>query len=246
MGLSNDELGDLIKSSIENMTRDIFQIKTELIEKIESIKKDMNTKYESLIAENNDLRSRITQMEDEFERKSRKNQLIVNGVPASQNDNPKEIFDKISSVIGYVASAPVNVFCKTKKTRDDKPTHMTRNRAKSDSQSALLNPKITAKSNTPLFIEFSNSWDKHHFWFKYLNFGGKLQLSEIGFNSDDRVFISENLTKVNYNIVRECSNLKRLKLIVNYYTKDGLCYIRKKSSDKSTLVKTMVELEKYS
>ncbi|KAJ6643057.1 hypothetical protein Bhyg_08013 [Pseudolycoriella hygida] len=63
--------------------------------------------------------------------------------------------------------------------------------------------------------------------------------SNIGFKSDNRIYIKENLTPSNYRIFRACAAAKRTNQLTKYYTRDGLCYVTLPLSESPVVVRSL-------
>jgi hypothetical protein len=59
--------------------------------------------------------------------------------------------------------------------------------------------RVGAKWDSPLIIRFANKFDRTVFYEKYFEHGN-LKLTDVGINANQRIFISENLTKFNQEI----------------------------------------------
>lgn len=180
-----DELGAL-KTAMDNFSSNvknqISELKTELIN------------------HNN----RITNNENDIDRVTLLNQLRLTGLPAKENENLKNIFDKIAAEIGYNTDEP-------------------------NSQPVLKRIPyrkngILSGSNT-IIMYFVAQHFKDKFYSLYLQ---KAPLKPDIFSNDEnsRIIIGENLTKFNAAILQHCFALKRDVKLAQAYSFNGIVYIK--------------------
>lgn len=149
------------------------------------------------------------------ERISRLNDVVIKGVPNGHNDKLFEIFDKISVAINYEHS-------------------------KFSSLNNLFRLKSSGDSH-PILLQFSTQLLRREFMSKYFAHGG-LKLSHIGITSDSRIYACDNLTKKNNAILQKALAMIRDKRLSKVRTRAGYVNVQFPNSDDFILIKSIDEL----
>ncbi|KAJ6643049.1 hypothetical protein Bhyg_08005 [Pseudolycoriella hygida] len=92
-----------------------------------------------------------------------------------------------------------------------------------------------------ILVKFVSPTDKVNFISKYLAHKC-LCLKDVGFQSEQRIFIKENLTPHNYKIFRLCATAKRNDQLSKFHTRDGICYVALPSNDKMVAIHSIRQL----
>lgn len=228
MGLTIEDLAVLINTSITQLSTEISTVKNDLLQRMDSITtglSEIHTKCDRLEEENSKLSRENLLLADAVMRGERKCQVTIGGVPVLLDEQPLAVFERIALAINFnVGDASAVKVYRMK-------------RSPKDSSSVGITTRLRSKNTAPtvtaypmLLVNFSNTWDKADFWFKFLSHG-KLSLKDIGIATIGGIFISENLTKHNYTILQACRDLKKKGSILNYHTKNGICCIVRKAGD---------------
>ncbi|KAJ6634854.1 hypothetical protein Bhyg_13435, partial [Pseudolycoriella hygida] len=77
----------------------------------------------------------------------------------------------------------------------------------------------------PVIVQFTTSLYKREFMLNYFKFG-QLKLSDIGCNSDNRVYASDNLTKRNGDIHRTALQMLKDKKLFKVQTRSGFVFVQ--------------------
>lgn len=224
------EISTLINNAVVKLTSNIN-------DKIDDICMKFDNRLVVLGDDVNMLRKRIATLEDQVNRYSRSNQINIRNILYTRNENLHNIFRAISSAIGfnkttydqhiYRVLPKGNLHKPSMQPSDPANAIKSRLRNKASNHENYISPTIV--------VQFVTPWDKSQFmnmYFKHIT----LNLSEIGFSSDVRVFISENLTSVNYNIFRQAAQLKKQGTIFKIQITNGLVYICRVKDDKPLLI----------
>lgn len=228
------DISTLINGAVEKLTSNIN-------EKINEICINFDNKLVVLNDDVNMLKKRIATLEDQVNRCSRSNQINIRNIPYTRNENLHNIFRAISSAIGFNKTTyDQHIFRVLPKGNLHKP-----NMQSSDPVNAIKSRLRNKTSNNgsyhvnvispTIVVHFATPWDKSLFmnmYFKHIT----LNLAEVGFSSDVRVYISENLTSVNYNIFRQATLLKKQGTIFKIQISNGLVYICRAKDDKPLLI----------
>ena len=136
------------------------------------------------------------------------------------NENPVKIYVDIAAAIGY----------------DNVTT------PSADNIIRLGKKKPGEKSDPPLLVTFARIPDKIEFFRRYFRHN-HLNLSEIGFNADQRIYITENLTKLDQEIYAAAMKLRHEKKLHTVSTSRGVVMVRRNKEDRPVPVKAVSELD---
>lgn len=152
--------------------------------------------------------------------------IRIRGVPYYENENLFEIFDNICKFLKVPTPQVDNMYRLNKIYKDNK--HYTPN-------------------DEVIVVKLCSPYDKNYLLraiAKYRhdnkNVNGNLpvtlKLRIAGFDSDQPIYINENLTPYNYNIFRLALKMKKERKIQSTYTLRGLVYVKKLTSDEPMLI----------
>lgn len=200
---SNEKFSSLdTKMSSQN---DIW--KSELNSILANHLRESNNKYVKLTEKVSDIHKSVNDKFENLERQNRLNDILVRGVPMMDKENMYSLFDKMAKVLKfpyeklYVLSSIFRL----------------RNNSNSSSSNSTQPPPILIKFTTPIV--------KRIFFSQYMKFKG-LKLNDIGFESTDRIYFTDNLTKCNSSLQKKATELKAMKLIDKIQIRNGLVYIK--------------------
>jgi hypothetical protein len=213
----DDKLNVMQKSFDDKIDSFKLDIKDELLNKINTNEANIDAHDERL----DKLEATVAALENKIEATSKANDLVVKGIPLLSNERPMSIYLGAAAAIGYTPemTPQVDIFRLGKK-------------------------KVGSKFDPPLLLRFTNFFDKNAFHRKY--FAHKtLSLSEIGFQSDQRVYITENLTKYNQEIYAAAMKLKADKKLHSVSTSQGVVSVKRAVGDRPMPIMLKSELNKY-
>jgi hypothetical protein len=163
--------------------------------------------------------NRVDLLEERFEASSKENDLLIKGVPIVSNEKCPNIFRRIAGAIGIgPESMPAVVAFR------------------------LGRKKPGSDRDPPILLKFCNHIEKDHFYQKYFAFKN-LNLTHIGFDVDQRIVISENLTRHNQQIFQAAIKLKFERKIFQVSTNNGAVFIRKGQTSRRTMVSKLSDLD---
>ena len=90
-------------------------------------------------------------------------------------------------------------------------------------------------------IKFSSSYVKDLFFRSYLKFK-RLNLTHIGFDSAQRIFVNESLTKQTATLLKTANKFRKDGWISNTFTKNGFLFIKKRPDDVPIKITSMNQL----
>jgi hypothetical protein len=194
----------------------------------QDIKEDLLTKINANEAAITDHNQRINQLEDDIatlkdalEKSAKANDLIIKGIPILPNEQPRPLYLKIATAIGYCleTTPPADAF-------------------------RLGKRRVGAKFDPPLMIRFTNFLDRDGFLKNYFRHK-TLNLLDLGYQVNKRVFITENLTRNNQLIYAAAMKMKFDKKICSVSTVNGSISIKKVKEDRPTIIQNLTELNDF-
>lgn len=219
----NERLSQGIVNTLRN---EISTVRNELKTDMDTIAHNLKSEMRSEVdATQSSFSLRITRMEDIIARTQRNSEVVISGIPVVLHENCIELVAKIATVIGFPRHSDETTAFRLNKTGVP-------NRSATTDPANHNNDQSAGNSVYPLImVKFSSSTAKSNFMGKYLAYKS-LCLKDIGFESERRIFIKENLTPMNYKIFKACATAKSHNLISKYHTRDGVCFVSLPSSDK--------------
>lgn len=141
-------------------------------------------------------------------------ELRLNEIPFHENENLMDIFCSICETIKTTVPAIKSIY----------------------RLQNLNNKKQTFSRDAVIMVKMCSPYDKNFFLkslasFKKQNKDFSFRLRHIGFNSDNKFYINENLTKTNFQIFRAAVRLKKKNRIYSVFTMRGFVYIKKTAED---------------
>lgn len=200
-----------IKSSLINLVKRVTKIEEEA-EKIKSENLELRTEVMDLKQENKILKSNINQIEQY----SRKNNVIVNGIPEEKGENIREIIKAIADVL-------------------DVSVHNYDICAAHRLPGGIDNAR-------PIIIRFNNSEIKP----KLIAASKKNRITSenIGFNIKMPIFITEHLTRETTEIFQKAKELRNRGLIEFAWCRNGSVFIRHQEDSQRIRINDHDELKR--
>jgi hypothetical protein len=217
------------KQMAKNLDEKADQLEAAMDEKINKLRSDIHDDLSKSIQANtekidvntkklSDLERKYEVLENNLEFVEKSADLIVRGVPMVANENLETIYTAIARAINY------------------QPEVLPRVRLY-----RLGRKQPGSKFEPMILLKFTNRFDKMDFFRAYLN-NTNLLLSDIGFMPRSRIYISENLTKMNREIFRSAQKLKRDQQIFSAKTISGRVQIRIRENDVPMVISHPSEL----
>lgn len=214
---TKNALDQKISSLDDDLKNDLSNIKLAM----DSFSSNVTHELSSLKSEIIKHDQRINNNTDDIDRIQLLNQLRVTGVPSSENEDLKLVFDKIAIEIGYDNNDPNGI-------------PLIR-------RIPLRKNGLTIGSNT-IILYFVAQHFKDKFYSLYLH---KAPLKSDLLGNNETVRIGENLTKHNAAILRYCALQKKENKIAQAYTSNGLVYIKFKrgKTEKPLLIRNTYDID---
>lgn len=231
MPVSNNDLLKEIRSMgtrFDTVNERLEKLDHRLDNNVSDINNRISHVSESLSAVNNETTKELvalTKRIDALEMNNTKNiDLIIKGIPCVDGENLQSMISAISRVINFNDEQSITSIYRMKST-----------------STSVVNIR-------PVIVKFVNQHSRRLFHVKYFAFTKSdcLRLSHIGIGSDNRIFINENLSKQNLDLLRKAKKLKKDGKIAAAYSYDGQVCIYHHSSDKKfDVVLNSEDLNKY-
>lgn len=247
MPVSNNDLLKEIRSMAANF-EEISGRLNNLEQKIDNNVLDINNKISDAVASSTNsiaevktqmdielakVYNRITILEDKTKNEGRVTELVITGIPYSPDENLQSVIAKIVSVLSF----------------DDKKSITNINRLKLAQKSNVRNGMdITNGSTGPIIVNFETKLSRRRFHTKYFEFikNDSLNMSHVGLVGQNRIYVNENLSKQDLDLLRKAKTLKSKGKIAAVYSYDGsICIFRNKSDKKYEIVCNVEDLKKY-
>ncbi|KAJ6648377.1 hypothetical protein Bhyg_03605 [Pseudolycoriella hygida] len=218
----------LTQGIIGTFKAEIANVRKEFTSELDSLTHNLKSNVVEINSAQSSQSDRIERLEDTVARMQRNSELVVSGIPVMVGESCYEIVARIASSIGFdLANNSISAFRLNKSGA---------NTSRTDGNAMATGQQQNIRRSHPLIlIKFHSQSDKSVFIGKYLNYKS-LSLKDIGFHSDQRVYIKENLTPSNYKIFQRCAQAKRENSISKFHTKNGICYVALPSSKTLTPV----------
>lgn len=158
---------------------------------------------------------------DNLERYSLDKDLIITGVPLENNDSPFGVLGDICRVLN--CNLAENDFATAYRLRTN-------------------NANVKGKRTVPIVVKAHSIWAKQELLSSYFK-KGDLNLKDLGFQTSARIFINESLTKSNRAIFKLASEAKKSKMIIKYFTRNGLVHVQRCENSKLSCIRHISDLE---
>lgn len=220
-----DKIQEMFAQSKNDIEAKIDSCKTDLEKKIEQklsyLRLDCGAEIEKIANVVSDVENDLACTKRNVVRLESSHELIVSGVPYTNDENPMLIFQNIAKALSYCATAIPMVHVKR-----------------------LAKLPISVGSSPPLLIQFALRNLRDEFYGRYLR-ERSLNLRHIGFNNDNRIYMNENLSQADREIRTQAIKLKRQGRIHQVYTRSGMVYARIKNQDDAVPLQSLEQLFSY-
>lgn len=207
------EQNEMLKNE---MTSIINAMKSEFKAEIESINNKIEATNASCVSKVNDISDKVSNIDErmgivekDFERLAHMNELKLTGIPFTENEDLLNVFNKVANLIGYDVSISTNIPALSRIVK--------RNRLTNE-----LSPTHT------IIMKFIAIHLKETFYNMYLRLLPRKRITskELGFSTEGRIVIGENLTKQNREIFIAASTLKRDGKLAQVFTVNGIINVK--------------------
>lgn len=200
------------------------------------------------------LEGKIIALEDKLERKEKEDEIIIRNIPYLRDEKTADIFHKICATIGCAVYSPMPAVRRfiprlndaaDKRTESDTANPALRMRTRkalstlvNQATNAIRPPVIATNILVKFFIQ-SNKAAFMKAYFEFIN----LNLTSIGFSSQERIIIRDNLTPKNHELFCIALKLRKTGQITKVKTISGLVYIH--SKDKQSYITSKTDFASF-
>lgn len=196
---SNAKIEGKIDSSISRVEHRISDVEKQL----STFQSECTGNINKLFSAVTEVRVGLSSTSQRLDRIEKRNDLLISGVPYVGNENLQQLFRNLATSLKFNASDTPLVDLKR-----------------------LMRPPI-AIGSTPLIVcqfAFKNARDE--FYSRYLK-TRSLSLRNVGFDSDARVYLNENLTPQARTIRSEAIKMKKKGMLLKVFTRNGVVYVQR-------------------
>lgn len=171
----------------------------------------VNHLEKTITANQKQVNTRIDHLEQhvrDFERINRLKDVIIRGVPYHPPENLWATFGKIANEVRFNFDMNYSV----------------------DTVFRLGTSAASSNTSAAILVKFATQKLKHEFMAVYFAHNN-LRLNKIGYESDNRIYISDNLSKSNNTILKRAIELKKTGAIEKVATKFGHVLVKWKESN---------------
>lgn len=190
-----------------------------LEEKLAKFQGECSNNISSISAAVNEVRGELHSTNEWIGRFEKSSELIISAVPYVTNENLKATFEHITKALGFDTVPLVGL------------KRLTRN-------------PIKPGDSPPIVCQFALRMERDVFYRQYLAHR-QLNLSHVGFESSNRIYINENLTHFARNIRTEALKLRRHGQLQQVYTKDGVVFAKGSSATAAVACHSLAHLEHF-
>lgn len=252
-------LDDKIEKQYVRIQKEIDNTKKDLSSKMDSFFSEITTRIDSLENTTDKLKSGLQDMEDTVGRYVRRCQILLRNIPFVQNEDLDLIFINIAAIIGFNIRIPPHLYRIISKHKTNANIGQinvsdgigTRRRLRSlndgpnNNSTANAIPGETATSGSHIMVNFTSYWERNEFLRMYFKSKTQLNINQIGFKTNMRIYASENLTPRNYKLFLSSLGFKRSGAISNISIRDGLVYVKSTNMVKMSRVSVTSDLDKF-
>lgn len=193
------------QDSEKKMETRLRQLEDDIYNNIDKLDTELEDRMSELENARSSTTSEATEARiDQLERLARANELVISGVPRTENENVSKICDSICEAIGYNGSNIIQTCFRVPFKSNNRPS--------SNNSNCQRTPSI--------IIKFCSTDAKIAFFKSYIA-KKNLCVTNIGFSTPGRIYINENFTKKNFDIYRLAKQMKADGKIFQYHTFSG-------------------------
>jgi len=210
---------DLLRRSHYALSEKVKKLEVSMKE-FDLVKTELNT----VKAELNDVKSELQDLRantSKLENIAVASELRIHGVPIKEQENLTDVFNNICVTVGVTAPAVQNI----------------------RRLNATNNGTIT---DGPILVKLSSPYARNLVLKSIAAFRREnkmdLNLSLIGYQSSEPVYVNEHLTRHNHTILKAALKLKKQRKIYAAYTRRGIVYIKHKKDDNAMPINLLNQL----
>lgn len=209
---------DDIQKMGDKLSSQITQLRSELTSDIDKLREETNKTVSELVSSVEGTKTDVSHMVD---RSTKRNDLIISGVPYTQGENLCSYVQAWCRSLGY----PENNIPLVDVRR-------------------LSKPGVTLGAAPIILLQFAFNTQRNEFYSRYLR-SHNLSLSQIGFSVNKRVYINENLTPIAREIRSKALQLKKNDKLQAVYSRDGIVFVKPMNGGAGKAISSIHDLELF-
>lgn len=171
----------------------------------------------------------VTTNEDDTNRNAKLNELKINGIIYSPNQNLQDLFKSLATVVGFDTTAAVNI--------PQLNRSFQRNKSNGElSPSNIIIAKFVAKHIRD---------DFYSLYLRKISRNKPLSTELIGLPQGGQIIVSESLTQNNSKIFIAANVHKRAGKLAQLFTHDGIVNVKVIKTDKPTQIRSIRDLDLF-
>lgn len=218
---SNSDLARLIKNQGKTTEGQITQLgadlRAELKSGLDGIKKEIDAVTTNLAH----LKLEVDSNSADIARLRLSNDVIISGVPFIGKEDLHQYFNAWCEVLGYAENTVPIVDIRR-----------------------LSKVALRDGNHCFILVQFAFTNQRHDFYGRYLR-SRCLTLRHIGFQSDNRVYVNENLIPTARTIKAEALDLKKEGKITSVYSRNGVIYVKAANCDQDRPIRSVEQLQEF-
>lgn len=214
---TEDKLTTMVTEAEKRYVDRLIQLENEVNQNLNKLDTELDDRLQEMeyCRPAADQESRI----DQLERLARANELIISGVPHTEQESLDAICNDIYKAIGFNGPNSVETYFRLYGKKNVAETNQNTNR----------------QGFPPILIKFWSSCAKNEFFQLYMD-KGNLCVTDIGFTTPSRIYVNENLTRKNFEICRLARKLKMDRKIFQYHTYNGRISVKLNADSKKVAI----------
>lgn len=197
-----EEKFNTIESKIDSCKTDLEERIGGIELKLAELRNECHSSVQNIAQTVDVMRHDLDITAEGINRLGRSQDILISGVPYTQNENLLGLFRNMANTLGY---------------KDNQLPMVSLRRMARD--------PIAPGAMPPIVCQFALKNVRDDFYRSYLNLK-TLSLRNFGFDSDNRVYINENLTELARQIRSEALKLKKKGRLLRVYSRDGVVFVK--------------------
>lgn len=197
-----EEKFNTIESKIDSCKTDLEERIGGIELKLAELRNECHSSVQNIAQTVDVMRHDLDITAEGINRLGRSQDILISGVPYIQNENLLGLFRNMANTLGY---------------KDNQLPMVSLRRMARD--------PIAPGTMPPIVCQFALKNVRDEFYRSYLNLK-TLSLRNFGFDSDNRVYINENLTEQARQIRSEALKLKKKGRLLRVYSRDGVVFVK--------------------
>lgn len=217
---------EAIENNMKELRRDLIEV-TARVSKLETVSNEIST-----------LKSDIKELK--LQNLRQENSLVacdlrINGIPFFDNENLEKIFDDICYTLNINTPSVKAIYRLQNRN----------NKNKNFSPDAVIIVKLMSPYDKNFILKSIASFRKTNRCSLTLRHIGYQSDNTERFNSNNPIYINENLTSNNYNIFLSALRLKKNKNLQSVFTMRGLVYVKNESTEQPVRIDFIEQLDEF-